>query len=104
MDHKLNADGTTAVRYQTQEAAQIDVFGKRGIIYCRMGNLSVSGAFFEMVSSTYVPKTKDFVRITINLKKINSTRILYGEVIWCKGNGLGISFLKQKEVFQKISE
>ena len=99
-----NAEPSAAKRHQTKENAVVEVYGQNGKIYCRMNNLSTSGAFFEIVNSSYSPKNKDIVRITVNLKQMSKTYVMHGEVVWSKGLGLGVSFIKQKDLFKKIAK
>lgn len=96
MNEKTTTSNRVAKRYQTQEPARLEVLSKKEFIYCRMRNLSSTGAFFEITNSSYSPKKGDIVRITINLKQVNASHIINGEVIWSKGYGVGVSFIKQK--------
>lgn len=68
-----------------------------------MSNLSSTGAFFEIVNSEYIPQVGDLICVTINLKDIHKTHVLNGEVIWCNGTGMGVSFIKQKDLFLKLA-
>lgn len=104
MNVKVNPEQSTAKRHLTKEPARIEVYGKREVLFCRMNNLSSTGAFFEVLNSLYIPKIGDIVRVTINLKQVNKTHIINGEVVWFKGTGLGVSFLKQKELLEKLSK
>ncbi len=91
-----------AKRHHTNETAFVEVHGRTGKIMCRMSNLSKTGAFFEIVNSHFTPRQGDFVRVTVNLKQLNKTHTLHGQIIWNKGLGLGVAFLKSKDVFKKI--
>ena len=82
----------------------MEVYGQTEKIFCRMNNLSVSGAFFEITNAKYTPKKNELVRMTVNLKQLGKTYTLHGEVIWSRGLGLGISFIKQKDLFKKVSK
>jgi hypothetical protein len=99
-DTPMTPPNLIARRFTTHEHAQIEVYGRIGKIFCKMGNLSTSGAFFEIISSNYMPRQGDLVRITVNLRSIKKTHILDGEVAWCKGLGLGIQFLNA-DLFRK---
>lgn len=94
---------TRSKRYLTKESAQIEVYGRRGKIFCRLGNLSSSGAFLEVVSSRVMPRQGDLVRITIQLRQLNKIHVLDAEVVWCKGTGIGMYFIKRDEVAAKLS-
>lgn len=93
-----------AKRFLTQELAQIEVFGRIGKIFCKMSNLSVSGACFEVISSNYMPKHGDLVRLTINLRSIKKTHVIEAEVAWCKGLGIGLQFLGATAFRKKLTE
>lgn len=95
MDTKLNSK-ITAKRFTTREPARIEIVGKRTILFCRMNNLSATGAFFEILNSTYTPRPGDMVRVVINLKQVNKTHTVNGEVVWAKGLGLGVEFMKPR--------
>ncbi len=95
---------TKAKRFLTQELAQIEVYGRIGKVFTKMGNLSTSGAFFEIISSNYMPRMGDLVRLTINLRSIKKVHVLDAEVIWCKGLGLGIQFLTPEQFRKRLSE
>ncbi|MEK6628948.1 MAG: PilZ domain-containing protein [Bdellovibrionota bacterium] len=101
MTKKPVSNNQMAKRFQTQEPVRVEVLFKKEVLYGRMRNLSSTGAYFEITNSTYSPKKGDLVRVTINLKKINASHTLSGEVIWSKGSGIGISFTKPKEFSKK---
>jgi hypothetical protein len=98
-----NSDLLPKKRYSTKETAQIAVYGRSGKINCQMGNISKTGAFFEIVTSNFMPRQGDLVRITIFLKQLNKVRTVDGEVVWCRGKGMGLMFLKKDELFTKLS-
>lgn len=98
------SSATKAKRFLTQELAQIEVYGRIGKVFTKMGNLSTSGAFFEIISSNYMPRMGDLVRLTINLRSIKKVHVLDAEVIWCKGLGLGIQFLTPEQFRKRLSE
>lgn len=106
----LNASETTegdliqgrSKRFYTKELAQLEVYGRMGKIFCKMANLSQSGAFFEIINSNYIPRTGDLVRITILLRQLNKTHLLDAEIIWCKGLGFGLSFLTRESLLSKL--
>lgn len=89
-------------RFYTKELAQLEVYGRMGKIFCKMANLSKSGAFFEIINSNYIPRTGDLVRITILLRQLNKTHLLDAEIIWCKGLGFGLSFLTRESLLSKL--
>ena len=50
-----------------------------------------------------MPRKGDLVRITILLRQINKTHIVDAEIVWSRGLGLGISFLKKTDLVEKLS-
>ena len=96
--------GQPAKRYLTQELAKIKIYGQADKVICKMANLSTSGAFFEIISSNYIPRMGDVIRLTINLRSIKRVHVMNGEVIWSKGLGLGIQFLTTLAMQQKLSD
>ena len=99
-----NRTGPVAKRHQTKETAIMEIYGQTDKIFCRMNNLSTSGAFFEIVNAKYTPKKNQVVRITVSLKQLGKSYTLHGEVVWSKGLGVGVSFVKQKDLFKKIAK
>lgn len=61
-----------------------------------MNNLSATGAFFEILNSNYTPRPGEVVRVVINLKQVNKTHTINGQIVWAKGLGIGIHFIKHK--------
>jgi len=101
---KNSTDVNTAKRFLTQELVQMEIFGHIGKIFCKMENLSVSGAFFQIINSKAFPKNGDLVRITINLRSIKKIHAIDAEIIWCKGMGLGLQFMTKDQFRNKLSK
>lgn len=93
-----------AKRFLTQELVQVEVFGRIGKIFCKMGNLSVTGVFCEIISANYMPRSGDLVRVTVNLRSLKKVRTMDAEVIWCKGLGTGLHFLTPELFRKKLSQ
>jgi len=93
-----------AKRHQTKEVAIIEVYGRNFKINSRLANVSITGAFLELTSSNYQPKQGDLVRITVPLQKVNKTYTLHGQVVWCRGLGVGVSFLKDKDLREILTK
>ncbi len=94
---------TPSPRYYTKEMAQVEVYGRMGKIFCKMSNLSQSGAFLEIINSNHMPRSGDLVRITVLLRQINKTHVVDAEIIWSRGLGLGLNFLKKTDLIEKLS-
>ena len=91
-----------ARRFLTHENASIEVFGRMGTLYGTMKNLSQSGCYLELVKGAFSPKEGDFVQISLSLKSIAKTRNLTGQVVWNKGLGFGVEFIKKEDVAKKM--
>ena len=92
-----------ARRFVTQELAHIEIYGKNGRILTKMGNLSSTGAFFEVLSPNFSVKKGDIARVTINLRSLNRVHVVDCEVVWAKGLGVGVTFLKREELQEKLT-
>jgi PilZ domain len=105
MEQKQNSpQSAPAKRHLTNESAVIEIYGRSGKILCKMNNLSVTGAFFEIVNSQMTPKQGDLVRISINLRKLNKTHNMHGIIVWSKGLGVGISFMKTEDLVKLVAK
>lgn len=91
-----------ARRFTTNEVATIEVFGRMETMHATMKNLSKSGCFLELTKGEYVPQEGDCIRIVLPLKSINKTKNLFGQVIWKKGLGFGLSFIKKDDISKKM--
>lgn len=92
-----------ARRFSTQELAHIEIYGKGGKILTKMGNLSASGAFFEVLSPNFSIKKGDIARVTINLRSLSRVHVVDCEIVWSKGLAVGVQFLKREELQDKLT-
>lgn len=101
----MNNQNTQQVarRFVTQELAHVEIYGKSGRILTKMGNLSASGAFFEILSPNFSVKKGDIARVTINLRTLNRMHVVDCEVVWAKGLSVGVQFLKREELQAKLT-
>jgi hypothetical protein len=91
-----------ARRFTTNENATIEVFGRMETMHGTMKNLSTSGCFLELTKGEYIPQEGDCIRVVLPLKSINKTRNLFGQVVWKKGVGFGVSFIKKEDISKKM--
>ncbi len=91
-----------ARRFTTHEIATIEVFGRMETLHGTMKNLSRSGCFLELTKGEYIPQEGDCVRIILPLKTLNKTRNMFGQVVWKKGLGFGLSFIKKEDISKKM--
>lgn len=92
-----------ARRFVTQELAHIEIYGQNGRILTKMSNLSATGAFFEIISPNFAIKKGDISRVTVNLRSLNRVHQVDCEVVWAKGLGVGVNFLKREELQEKLT-
>jgi len=98
----LNTVDFRASRYDTQEFATMEVYGRMGRITAKMKNLSLTGSGFEIIRSDYFPQKGDMLRITIPLRSVNRTHVVDAEIIWTRGMLFGVAFLKRQEVITRM--
>lgn len=91
-----------ARRFTTNENATIEVFGRMETMHGTMKNLSVSGCFMELTKGEYVPQEGDCVRVMIPLKTLGKIRNLFGQVVWKRGVGFGLTFIKKEDISKKM--
>ncbi len=94
-------DATTD-RHLTQERAYLEIFGRMGTLIAEMKNLSVTGAFLEIIQGDYIPQRGDLIRVTIPLESLGRTHSVNAEVVWGKSLGVGVSFLNRQETMTKM--
>ncbi len=92
----------TAERFPTSEIAHIEIYGRMGKALARLKNLSTTGAFLELQNSGYVPKKGDLIRATVHLHQIGRSRVIDAEVIWTRGIGFGVCFVKKTELLSRM--
>lgn len=91
-------------RYDTQELAELEIFGKSGADRARMKNVSRTGARFEVFNQNSHLKTGDVIQIKIKLNQINKEHRMNGEIIWKKDTTLGVQFISSDKVFEKLKK
>ena len=90
-------------RYETKEIAHIEVYGRhRGTMVAKMRNISVTGAFFEMSQSDYVPKQGDMLCVTIHLGSLKKSHVVHAQVVWNRGLGFGAQFMPKEEIVTRM--
>lgn len=89
-------------RFTTHENTLIEIYGRMGTLQGTMKNLSHSGCFVELTKGEYIPKEGDCVHLTLFLKTLNKTRAITGQVVWNKGLGFGVVFIKKEEIVKKM--
>jgi hypothetical protein len=94
---------STARRYRTQEHAHVEICGRHDKFFCKLENLSTTGAALRIISAQSVPRPKDILKLTVTLKSINKVHIMYAEIIWINGLDLGSSFISSEMAQRKIT-
>lgn len=90
-----------AERYQTQEKVSVQVYGQGLQLEAVLRNLSQTGAGLEIISKNDLQKG-DLLSLTIELQSLSKTHSVDAEVVWTHGQGIGVSFMKQNEIFEKM--
>lgn len=92
-----------AKRYLTQEQAHVEICGRDSKLYCKLENLSITGAALKVVSALSMPRQKDIIKINIYLKSLKKHHTLYGEIVWTHGLNIGTKFLDPVSAKKKVS-
>jgi hypothetical protein len=93
----------TAQRFDTKEIAHIEVYGRHhGKMVAKLKNISMSGAFFELSQSEYVPRQGDMLCVTIHLGSLKRTHVVHAQVVWNRGLGFGAQFMSKDELVDKM--
>jgi hypothetical protein len=92
----------TAERYPTAEIAHIEIYGRIGRAVARLKNISSTGAFLELNQGDYVPKKGDLIRATIHLHSLGKSRAIDAEIVWNRGVGFGVCFLRKTQLLEKM--
>lgn len=90
-------------RFQTNEKAYLEVYGKSGEGTAEIKNLSKTGACLEWDAKSIKLETGDFVRLTFDLKSVQKKRHVNAKVIWNKGQTSGIVFVRPEELIEKLT-
>jgi hypothetical protein len=79
-------------RHPTNETAEMQIDGIRGIYICNIKNLSKGGAFLELTRALNI-RIGDTVILKINLEKVNRVYSVRARIAWIQSPGLGVEFL-----------
>lgn len=93
----------TAKRYRTQELVHVEICGRNDKIFCKLENLSTTGTSLKILSAKVMPRAKDILKITVDLKTLNKVHVVYVEIVWINGLNLGASFVNADAVQKKVS-
>jgi len=91
-----------AKRYQTQETAQIEVYGHAGLIVARMKDISQTGARLEVARGGYNPQIGDLLNLTVTLNSLNRRHNFSAEVVWQNDGLLGVCFISKDAILEKM--
>ena len=89
-------------RFHTLETAHVEIYGRMGTLIAKMRNLSSEGAFLELTNGEYIPQNGDFLHVTVNLTTLGKAHSFDAEVIWNRGLGFGIHFIKKEALLDKM--
>ncbi len=96
-----------AKRYQTNETASIEVYGRAAGATVSVVNLSATGAYLEWDRPQVDFNVGDLIRMRIDLSQVGKNHVINAEVKWVsKGKdpvqGVGVHFIKSDEVIHKL--
>jgi PilZ domain len=94
--------GTPAKRFQTNEEISIEIYGQISSLLGKMKNLSKTGARLDIVFGQTIPKQGELLNLTVHLASLDKIRKFDAEVIWHRGNSVGISFISKAKVIEKL--
>jgi Tfp pilus assembly protein PilZ len=94
-------------RFNTDESAQIEFYGRNDRYVSRVCNLSKGGAFLELFESAAV-RVGDMVRMTMELKDVHRVYTVPARVVWTNryqdrtATGVGVEFVGAPDVKKTI--
>lgn len=94
--------GVPAKRFLTNEEISIEIYGQVSSLLGKMKNLSKTGARLDIVFGQTVPKPGELLNLTVHLASLKKVRKFDAEVIWYKGNSVGITFISKAKVIEKL--
>jgi hypothetical protein len=94
----------SARRFETREKAAIEIYGKSGVIYADLKNLSKTGACIECRIEGLPLIKGDLIRMTVTLEQLRKSYLINAEVIWANGPISGLTFLQPKKLVEKLVE
>ena len=92
-----------AQRFETQEQASLEVYGKSLNLTVDLKNISQTGACLEYPSEEMALDRGDLIRLTVFLKSVNKKHNISAEVIWKIGNRTGVAFIAPEQVIEKLT-
>lgn len=99
----------TNKRFQTNEKAKVEQYGRGDHASAQVLNISQGGAFLEWIDDGLNLKAGDLIRLTITLRKLGKIRSVNAVVKWIKTdkgdnriNGVGVGFIKPDQVLNHL--
>lgn len=93
---------TKAKRFQTNETAVVEVYGRIGMFKAQLKNISQTGAYLEWIDAPYEIAEGDILRLTVHLSEVQKSRNFSAELIWKKSEAGGVCFIMPEEVIDKM--
>ncbi|PWU20867.1 MAG: PilZ domain-containing protein [Bdellovibrio sp.] len=93
----------SAQRYETNEPASIEVYGRRSIMAATLRNLSATGACLSWDKEGFQLETGDLVCLTVELGGLNRRHRVNAEVIWRAGKEMGVTFIPREDLVQRFT-
>ena len=98
----MNSISENSERFATNERVEIQVYGQGTQLQGFLKNLSRTGAGLEILNNSQGLQKGDLVSLTIELSSLSKTHNVDAEVIWSNETAVGVTFMKQSEVFSKM--
>jgi hypothetical protein len=93
MEYYNSENNRSAKRYQTKEHVHVGVCGKMDKIFCKLENLSKTGACLKISSAQVIPLQEDVIKIVLNLNSLKKIHVLYAQIVWIRGLDFGAAFV-----------
>ena len=91
-----------AERYITEEKVSVQIYGQGVQLDAVLRNLSQTGAGLEILTPRTPLQKGDLLSLTIELQSLSKTHNVDAEVVWTQGQGVGVAFMKQNEIFDRM--
>ncbi len=95
-------------RYNTNESAEVELYGRSDRFLTKVHNMSKGGAYLEFQQPTAL-KVGDMVRVKVELKDVNRIYTMPARVVWTSraasvrgGIGAGVEFIGTPDVKKTI--
>lgn len=89
-------------RFETNEKASIEVYGRRSSVTATMKNLSQTGACLKWGQEGVRLETGDLICMTIELGDLKKSHKVNAEVVWRRDKETGVNFIGKDELVERF--